>query len=83
MPRRSKRLDALLPVRCLRGISTGDFREALGALPGPDASNLSPGAVTRLTDDWQQEDSRRQYRDLSARRDAYVSCYRCVFGFFF
>jgi len=40
--RRSRRLDALLPVLYLRGISTGDFQEALSALLGPDAPNLSP-----------------------------------------
>ena len=37
--------DALLPVLYLRGISTGDFQEALSALPGPDAPNLSPGVI--------------------------------------
>jgi len=37
--RRSKSLDALLPVLYLRGISTGDFQEALSALLGPDAPN--------------------------------------------
>ena len=41
--RRSKSLDALLPVLNLRGISTGDFQEALTGLLGMDAPNLSPG----------------------------------------
>ena len=41
--RRSRSLDALLPVLYLRGVSTGDFQEALAALLGPDAPNLSPG----------------------------------------
>jgi len=40
--RRTKSLDALLPVLYLRGISTGDFQEALAALLGRDAPNLSP-----------------------------------------
>jgi transposase-like protein len=70
--RRSKSLDALLPVLYLRGISTGDFQEALGALLGPDAPNLSPGAISRLTGDWQQEYDRWQHRDFSARRYVYV-----------
>jgi len=39
--RRSVSLDALLPVLYLKGISTGDFQEALSALSGPDAPNLS------------------------------------------
>jgi putative transposase len=38
-----KSLDALLPVLYLRGVSTGDFQEALAALLGKDAPNLSPG----------------------------------------
>ncbi len=47
--RRSKSLDALLPVLYLRGVSTGDFQEALSALLGADAPNLSPGVISRLT----------------------------------
>ena len=70
--RRSPSLDALLPVLYLRGVSTGDFQEALSALVGPDAPNLSPGAVSRLTGEWQAEHDRWQRRDLSARRYVYV-----------
>ena len=40
--RRTKSLDALLPVLYLRGVSTGDFQEALTSLLGKDAPNLSP-----------------------------------------
>jgi len=70
--RRSKSLDALLPVLYLRGISTGDFQEALSALLGPDAPNLSPGVISRLTGEWQQDYERWQHRDLSARRYVYI-----------
>ena len=70
--RRSKSLDALLPVLYLRGISTGDFQEALSALLGPDAPNLSPGVIARLTAGWQEEYDRWQGRDLSARRYVYI-----------
>jgi len=70
--RRSKSLDALLPVLYLRGISTGDFQEALCALLGPDAPNLSPGVISRLTGEWQQVYERWQRRDLSARRYVYI-----------
>ncbi|MFC3141417.1 IS256 family transposase, partial [Psychromarinibacter halotolerans] len=70
--RRSPSLDALLPVLYLRGVSTGDFQEALSALVGPDAPNLSPGAISRLTSEWQGEHDRWQRRDLSARRYVYV-----------
>ena len=70
--RRSKSLDALLPVLYLRGIATGDFREALSALLGTDAPNLSPGVIARLTAGWQEDYDRWQDRDLSARRYVYI-----------
>src|SRR5664279_1800146 len=70
--RRTKSLDALLPVLYLRGISTGDFQEALAALLGKDAPNLSPSVVSRLTAEWQSDYDRWQARDLSARRYAYI-----------
>ena len=70
--RRSKSLDALLPVLYLRGISTGDFQEALSALLGTDAPNLSPGVIARLTAGWQEDYDHWQGRDLSARRYVYT-----------
>ncbi|BCA63130.1 transposase [Sphingomonas sp. HMP9] len=70
--RRTKSLDALLPVLYLRGVSTGDFQEALTALLGKDAPNLSPAVVGRLTAEWQVEYEHWQARDLSARRYVYV-----------
>jgi putative transposase len=39
---------ALLPVLYLRGVSTGDMQEALAALLGKDARNLSPAVLARL-----------------------------------
>src|SRR6202051_1358938 len=51
--RRTKSLDALLPVLYLRGVSTGDFQEALAALLGKAAPNLSPAVISRLTAEWQ------------------------------
>ena len=44
------------------------LQEALSALLGQDAPNLSPGVITRLTAGWQEEYDRWQGRDLSARR---------------
>ena len=70
--RRSRSLDALLPVLYLRGVSTGDFQEALTALLGADAPNLSPGVISRLTAGWQDEYDHWQRRDLSARRYVYI-----------
>ncbi len=70
--RRTKSLDALLPILYLRGISTGDFQEALSALLGKDAPNLSPAVIRRLTAEWQVDYEAWQKRDLSARRYVYV-----------
>jgi len=70
--RRTKSLDALLPILYLRGISTGDFQETLSALLGKDAPNLSPAVITRLTAEWQADYEAWQKRDLSARRYVYV-----------
>ncbi len=66
--RRTRSLDALLPVLYLRGVSTGDFQEALAALLGRDAPNLSPSVIARLTGEWQAEYEHWQRRDLSTRR---------------
>src|SRR6516164_1866767 len=70
--RRTRSLDALLPILYLRGISTGDFQEALAALLGKDAPNLSPAVIGRLTAEWQLEYDAWQKRDLSARRYVYI-----------
>ena len=70
--RRTRSLDALLPVLYLRGVSTGDFQEALTALLGVDAPNLSPGVISRLTAGWEQEYEHWCRRDLSARRYVYI-----------
>jgi putative transposase len=70
--RRTRSLDALLPILYLRGVSMGDFQEALGALLGRDAPNLSPSVIARLRDEWQADYARWQRRDLSAKRYVYV-----------
>ncbi|WP_424140565.1 IS256 family transposase [Roseomonas chloroacetimidivorans] len=70
--RRTRSLDALLPILYLRGISMGDFGEALGALLGKEAPNLSPSVIARLRNEWEADYARWQRRDLSARRYVYV-----------
>src|SRR5207244_10429529 len=59
-------------VLYLRGVSTGDFQEALAALLGKAAPNLSPAVISRLTAEWQADYDAWQKRDLSARRYVYV-----------
>jgi putative transposase len=70
--RRTRSLDALLPVLYLRGVSMGDFGEALAASLGKDAPNLSPPVVARLRGEWEADHARWQRRDLSARRYVYL-----------
>jgi putative transposase len=69
--RRSKRLEVLIPILYLKGISTRDFEEALAALVGTDASGLSASTIARLKEAWSQEHARWQKRDLSAKRYLY------------
>jgi putative transposase len=70
--RRTKNIEELLPWLYLKGVSTGQFAEALTALLGPQAPGLSATTVRRLTEAWQQEHEHWQQRDLSARRYVYV-----------
>ena len=53
--RRSKRVDAVLPWLYLKGVSTGNMREALGALVGKEAAGLSAAVISRLKARWSQE----------------------------
>jgi putative transposase len=70
--RRARNIEELLPWLYLKGVSTGQFAEALTALLGPDAPGLSAATVRRLTEAWQEEHARWQQRDLSGRRYVYL-----------
>jgi transposase-like protein len=70
--RRTKNVEELLPWLYLKGVSTGQFEEALAALLGPDAPGLSASTVRRLVAAWQQEHEHWQRRDLGTRRYVYV-----------
>ena len=70
--RRTKSLDAVLPVLYLKGISAGNFQDALSALLGPDAPNLSSDTVLRLRKSWKEELQHWRDRNLSARRYVYI-----------
>jgi transposase-like protein len=70
--RRSPKVDEVLPILYLRGLSTGDFREAIPALLGEDAAGLSATTITRLTNQWESEHEEFQKRDLSDREYVYV-----------
>jgi len=66
--RRTKSIDELIPWLYLRGISTGDFSEALQALLGPQAKGLSGTNVVRLKESWQQEYATWSKRSLAIHR---------------
>lgn len=69
--RRTPNLDALVPALYLRGISTGDFTEALSSILGPNAAGLSPTNILRLKEGWQSDYAQWQQRDLSGKRYVY------------
>jgi len=70
--RRSPKVAEVLPVLYLRGLSTGDFREALAALLGDDAAGLSATNIARLTNEWEGEYRAFQKRSLADRDYVYV-----------
>jgi transposase-like protein len=69
--RRTKSIEELLPWLYLKGISTGDFGEALAALLGPDAPGLTASTITRLKALWWEQYESWQRRDLSRKRYVY------------
>jgi len=70
--RRSPRLESVLPLLYLHGLSSGDFREALPALLGPEAAGLSSSAILRLTKTWTAEYEAFRRRDLADRDYIYL-----------
>jgi putative transposase len=70
--RRSPKVNEVLPVLYLRGLSTGDFRPALEQLLGEDASGLSSSTISRLCKDWEAEHARFRERSLRFHGYAYL-----------
>lgn len=69
--RRTKSIEDLLPWLYLKGVSTGDFTEALSALLGKDAPGLSASTVSRLKDAWSEELKEWQQRSLKGKEYVY------------
>jgi putative transposase len=78
--RRSPRLNDALPVLYLRGLSTGDFEEAIPALLGADAAGFSASTITRLTRVWQEEHEGWCKRPLTGKEYVYVWADGVYFG---
>ena len=69
--KRAQSLEELIPWLYLRGVSSGDFQEALSALVGEQAKGLSGNTVSRLKGQWLKEHRDWQQRDLSQKRYVY------------
>lgn len=70
--RKTKSLEELVPWLYLKGISTGDFSEALAALVGPSAAGLSASTIVRLKSVWEEEFQQWNKRSLEGKKYVYV-----------
>jgi transposase-like protein len=70
--KRTKSIEELIPWLYLKGVSTGDFSEALQALVGESAKGLSANVVVRLKEQWSQDHEEWSKRDLSSKNYVYV-----------
>src|SRR5882672_3325719 len=70
--RKTKSLEELIPWLYLKGISTGDFSEALAALVGPQAKGLSASTIVRLKSGWEEEFQEWTKRSLEGKPYVYV-----------
>ena len=70
--RRSKAIEEFIPWLYLKGISTGDFSEALAKLLGEQAKGLSPNVIVRLKDQWTAEYEEWNRRDLTGKQYVYI-----------
>jgi len=70
--RKSRSIEELIPWLYLKGVSTGDYTEALQALLGTDAKGLSPNVIVRLKEKWGREYEEWSRRDLSGEEFVYI-----------
>jgi putative transposase len=70
--RKTKSIEELIPWLYLKGVSTGDFTDALKALVGPDCPGLSATTVTRLKAVWEDEFQEWNKRSLKGKQYVYV-----------
>ncbi len=70
--RRTRSIEELLPWLYLKGLSTGDFSQALAALLGKDARGLSAATISRLKETWKGEHERWAKRDLAGKEYVYI-----------
>jgi putative transposase len=70
--RKTRSVEEVLPWLYLKGISTGDFQEALEALLGSDSKGLSASTISRLKSVWEQEQAAWSRRSLASKRYVYI-----------
>lgn len=70
--RRTRSMEELLPWLYLKGVSTGDFQEALTASLGPQEAGLSPATIGRLKSQWQEEHAQWEQRSLAGKLYVYL-----------
>lgn len=70
--RKAPSVEELIPYLYLKGVSTGDFTDALQAILGPGCPGLSASTVTRLKGVWEQEYDAWSKRSLEGKEYVYV-----------
>lgn len=70
--RKSRAIEELIPWLYLKGLSTGDFNEALQALVGVNAAGLSASTITRMIESWQEEYRQWRQRSLEGKEYVYI-----------
>jgi transposase-like protein len=70
--KRSSSVEEVLPWLYLKGVSTGDFSEALASLLGAQAEGLSASTISRLKAKWMEDHQHWQQRSLIGKRYVYV-----------
>lgn len=70
--RKSPKISEVLPILYLKGLSTGDFSEALESLVGSDAKGLSANSIVRLKSKWLEEYRQWKKRSLKDSKYAYI-----------
>lgn len=70
--KRAQNVEEVLPWLYLKGISTGDFSEALSSLLGAQAQGLSASTISRLKSKWSEEHQQWQKRSLVGKRYVYL-----------
>lgn len=70
--KKSKAIEELIPWLYLKGVSTGDFAEALQALVGEQAKGLSANVIVKLKEKWSGEYEEWTKRELSSKNYVYI-----------